>query len=175
VLILPDVFSSNQNAIWIDMAEDACQLAFSKNGNILAVCSRTEVLLYSTTEESVSNYFTRNSPLLYQQLERRFDDITGLSFSENKLFVADCDCIVEFELLGLGSLKSLCVKEVLRVLQADPSFLSQESVPVDVANAIWPSNDEKVEFDGEEVVEEEKRNYNLVADLQEPFIIARRR
>jgi hypothetical protein len=59
--------------------------------------------------------------------------------------------IFEYSVLGVASLKDLCVRQVVEMLKADPTCVDVSQLPYDVANAIQPSAEVEVVFEGEEL------------------------
>ena len=173
MLVFPsvlDVTLPQTVPIVMDYDEVMATLAFSHDGRILAVCSRTRVYLYPMSD--VARHAAERTPLPVQQLPDSFFRITGLSFSASRLFVADAFGIFEYNVLGVGSLKDLCVRRVLRCMQDNPNYVNFDALPCDVADALRPSERDEVEFAGVQV-KAAPRNIEPVMRNMRPGDLAR--
>lgn len=154
VLLFPSVLkltSLTTLPISLNFPEVMVNIAFSADGNMLAACSRKSVFVFATTPAALEDHYVLHKPLPVQRLDRNFVHVTGLAFSEHKLFVSDNTGVFEFSVLGVASLKDLCVRTVVELLKKDPLFVNVADLPWDVANAIQPSADSGVVFEGEEL------------------------
>lgn len=165
IVVFPNVLKVNDRStlpICFSTTENASCVVFSQTGNILAASSREHVWLISTTPSAMEAHATKQIPLPTQRLDQTFDHICGVSFSENRLFVGDSSGIYEFEILGVQTLKSLCIKWFIQDLKNEEGVLSKmenwkERLPTDIVEAVCPSEKQDVEFEGLQITRPQMR------------------